>query len=414
MTDQKCPAVKAAGSSPLQLPAKAESSGHLAAGDTGSQETIESSTLNFLTAPTQHALVNTKVGQDSLPAYFPKNSQDEPLSPKSTTTHDGSTEEQDGSRETDALPGVMSPASLMQGQKNRVLHRAGKEGMCRIHKFWLYETANRFYVVGGDVQERKFRLLKIDRFGDKIDLSITEDDIVYTKRDMNQLLDTLGEGNKGSGGMKLKYSFWGLLGFVRFTGVYYMLVITKKSAVAVIGGHFIYQIDGSELIPLASSAYRSKADKDPEETRFIGILNNLDLTRSFYFSYSYDVTRTLQHNIIRERRSLGIQQIWSHLEDYNSMFVWNHHFLRPVSAALKTAYDWCLPVVHGFVDQASKDVKTSIVMKEAETHCRDPRLRSNCIHHYDCKTITFLCRSSVSETRSKRLGRVSNLVLYLT
>ena len=154
--------------------------------------------------------------------------------------------------------------------------------------------------------------------------------------------------------MKLKYSFWGLLGFVRFTGAYYMLIVTKKSPAAVIGGHYIYQIDGTELLSLTVFSSRSKLDKDPEEARFISTLNNLDLTRSFYFSYSYNVTRTLQRNILRERQGIRKDKVESAFRDCNSMFVWNHHFLRPASAALKTADDWCLPIIHGFVDQASK------------------------------------------------------------
>ena len=229
--------------------------------------------------------------------------------------------------------------------------KVGEDGICRMYKYWLYETPHRFYVVGGDVTERKFRLLKLERATDSGDLNIVEDDIVYTKKDMNQLLDTLGEGNKASGGMKLRYSFGGLLGFVKFTGAYYMLLITKKSQVAVLGGHYIYQVDGTELISLTVSSFRSKVEKDPEEARFIGILNNLDLTRSFYFSYSYDITRTLQRNIVRERESLHPGHPQSIVRNHNFMFVWNHHFLRPASSALNTAYDWCLPIIHGFVDQ---------------------------------------------------------------
>ena len=262
---------------------------------------------------------------------------------------------EDAASRIQSPPRPTSPISAALGTKDTVEEGVDGEDICRIHKFWLYETGRRFYVVGGDAMERKFRLLKIGRTADTVDLSIAEDDIVYTKKDMNQLLDTLDDGNKASGGMKLRFSFWGLLGFVRFTGAYYMLLVTKKSPVAVIGGHYIYQIDATELIPLTVSSSRSKVDKDPEEARFIGILNNLDLTRSFYFSYSYDVTRTLQQNILLQRHALHADHAESPSKDYNSMFVWNHHFLRPARAVLETAFDWCLPIIHGYVDQASEN-----------------------------------------------------------
>lgn len=250
-----------------------------------------------------------------------------------------------------------SPSSTMQRNKGAVYHKVGEEGVCKMHKFSLYETSSRFYMVGGDIVDRKFRILKIDRTAEAGDLSVAEDDIVYTKKEMNQLLNAVDDGNRSTGGLKLKCSTWGLLGFVRFTGAYYMLVITKRSQVAMIGGHYIYQVDGTDLVSLApsSSSSRFKLDRDPEEARFIGILSNLDLSRSFYFSYSYGITRTLQNNILHERELLreglsGVSQ-----QNQNSMFIWNHHLLEPASKTLKNVHDWCLPIVHGFVDQASND-----------------------------------------------------------
>lgn len=247
-----------------------------------------------------------------------------------------------------------SPTPAAQRNKGAEYQKVGEEGVCKMHKFSLYETASRYYLVGGDIVDQKFRILKIDRTAETGDLSIAEDDIIYTKKEMNQLLNAIDEGNKISGGLKLKCSTWGLLGFIRFTGAYYMLLITKRSQVAMIGGHYIYQVDGTDLISLDTlSSARSKLDRDSEESRFIGILNNLDLSRSFYFSYSYDITRTLQYNVVCERRALHQGRINPPQQFQNPMFVWNRYLLDPALKALKKTYDWCLPIVHGFVDQAS-------------------------------------------------------------
>lgn len=243
-------------------------------------------------------------------------------------------------------------------QKQRVFYdNASEEGINRMHKFSLYETASRFYMVGMDLSDTRFRILKIDRTSETGDLSVAEDDIVYTKREMSQLLDAIDDGNKSSGGLKLKCSAWALLGFIRFTGAYYMLLVTKRTQVAMLGGHYVYQVDGTELISLTtSSSSKLRPEKNHEEARYIAILNNLDLSRSFYFSYSYDITRTLQHNICRER--------WDHQDgrpkrssqDYNTMFIWNNHLLDPALSNLKTPWEWCLPIIHGYVDQAKLSV----------------------------------------------------------
>ncbi|KFY02639.1 hypothetical protein O988_02015 [Pseudogymnoascus sp. VKM F-3808] len=225
--------------------------------------------------------------------------------------------------------------------KGAAHEKPGAQGVCKMHKFTVYETATRYYLVGADIMDQKFRILKIDRNSDVGNLSVAEDDIVYTKKEMSELLSAVGDGNKSTGGMKLKCSTWGLLGFVRFTGTYYMLLITKRSQVALIGGHYVYQIDDS---------------RNAEETRFLGILNNLDLSRSFYFSYSYDITHTLQHNILKERDAMTQNLPRPHPPEYNDMFVWNNYLLGPATVALKNTYDWCLPIIHGYMDQAALSI----------------------------------------------------------
>ena len=144
-----------------------------------------------------------------------------------------------------------SSPTAMHKTKGAAYEKVGEDGINRMHKFSLYETSTRFYLVGADIMDKHYRVLKIDRTAPPGHLSIFEDDIVYDKREMNLLLNAIDDGNKGTGGMKLKCSTWGLLGFIRFTEAYYMLLITKRLQVAMVGGHYIYQVDGTELISLA-------------------------------------------------------------------------------------------------------------------------------------------------------------------
>ena len=249
------------------------------------------------------------------------------------------------------------PLTAMHRNKGALVSRVGDEGVSKMHKFTLHETANYYYIVGSDLLDSAFRILKIDRTSEPGELNVTEDDIVYTKKETHQILNAIDEGNRATGGLKIKTSFFGILGFIRFTAQYYMLYVTKRSQVAIIGGHYIYQIDKTELMPLVTAAStRAKTDRHLEEARFVGILNNLDLTRSFYFSYSYDVTRTLQHNILRERQALQEVLAEPHKPNHNDMFVWNHYLLEPAKQVLKNPYDWCLSVVHGYVDQSALSV----------------------------------------------------------
>lgn len=223
----------------------------------------------------------------------------------------------------------------------------------QMHKFSLYETSARYYIVGVDVSDKHYRILKIDRTSESTELSMTDDRIVYSLAEKNQLLETIDHGNRGTGGIKFRSTTWGLLGFIKFTTFYYMLLITKKSKVAVVGGHYVYQIEGTELVPLTPTRPKSES-RNPEEQRFLGILHNLDLTKSFYYSYSYDVTRTLQHNMASERASLAKGSPLPANNDFNSMFVWNDYLLQPAVKGLRDPFDWCRPIIHGYIDQAGE------------------------------------------------------------
>lgn len=244
------------------------------------------------------------------------------------------------------------PAAAAQAQHNAASHK-DEASLCIMHKFSLYETASRFFLVGADITDHHFKILKIDRKDDCQALCIQEDATVYTKTGMNHLLNIIDDSNKASGGLRFRCSTWGLLGFIRFTKSYHILLITKRSQVAVIGGHYIYQVDGTDLIPLASQTSSRSKNFDIEEARFVSILNNLDLSRSFYFSYCYDITTTLQKNIMREHQGRGRSYAKNTTVAHDTMFVWNHFLLEPAHLALKDTYSWCLAVVHGFVDQAT-------------------------------------------------------------
>ncbi|KAH9882168.1 hypothetical protein J1614_001340 [Plenodomus biglobosus] len=265
-----------------------------------------------------------------------------------------------GGEEEDPNVGVSfqrsSTPSTVHKAKGFAYQNVGESGIKRMHKFSLYETSTRFYLVGADIMEKQYRVLKIDRTAPPGHLNIFEDDIVYNRREMHQLLNTIDDGNKSTGGMRLRCSTWGLLGFIRFTEAYYMLLISKRAQVAMLGGHYIYQVDGTEMIPLTTgSTSRFQKDRNPEEARFLAIFNNMDLRRSFYFSYSYNVTRSLQQNIIQERKALNDGVPYA-VRDFQDMFVWNDYLLDPARVALKNVYDWCHPVIHGYVDQSALDV----------------------------------------------------------
>lgn len=289
---------------------------------------------------------------------YPQLTHEPPESPRDVA-HEKETDEDEDDlviSKTFQRPPSPVPGMFTRNKGARVT-KVGEDGISRMHKFALHETQNFYYIVGCDILESAFRILKIDRTADPGELNIIEDGIIYTKRETFRILNAIDEGNRATGGLKSKMAFWGLIGFIRFTGPYYMIYVSKKSHVAMIGGHYVDQIDKTEMVPLmTSAAARVKSERQLEENRFVNIFGNLDLTRGFYFSHSYDVTRTLQHNIMREREALqeGLPEPAS--ADHNDMFVWNNHLLEPARTFLKNPFDWCLSIIHGYVDQSALSI----------------------------------------------------------
>lgn len=83
-------------------------------------------------------------------------------------------------------------------------------------------------------------------------------------------------------------------GFIRFLEGYYIILVTKRRRVAVIGHHTIYKVEDTSMIYIPSDHVRLFHS---DEQRYVKMFQSIDLSSNFYFSYSYDLTHTLQYNM---------------------------------------------------------------------------------------------------------------------
>lgn len=114
----------------------------------------------------------------------------------------------------------------------------------------------------------------------------------------------------------------------------------KIAVVAIIRKHRIYHVDDASLISIATPS--SKIERRPFEQRYIDTFLSVDLRRDFYFSYAYDITRSLQSNMT-SGFECGI----------NEMFCWNYFLLSPILTSSTVKSPWMLPLIHGFIEQSS-------------------------------------------------------------
>ncbi|KAK6152084.1 hypothetical protein DH2020_014719 [Rehmannia glutinosa] len=166
-----------------------------------------------------------------------------------------------------------------------------------MEKFRLYETQSKIYMVGRDKNRTYRKVLIIDR-SEPSALNIREDSTTYTERECSDLLRRIHEGNKATGGLK-------------FVTTCYGIVVSK-----------------SEIFPLAHSAVRFSMVNYRSENRYQKLLCMVDLTKDFYFSYSYHVMRSLQKNMCDKKPGQVV---------YKTMFVWNEFLTRGIRY---TFYIW--------------------------------------------------------------------------
>lgn len=71
------------------------------------------------------------------------------------------------------------------------------------------------------------------------------------------------------------------------------------------------------------------------------LFSMIDVTKDFYFSYTYNVMRSLQKNLLGTLTDENV---------YDSMFVWNDYLTRHLRGRAMSGI-WTVPLVYGFFKQ---------------------------------------------------------------
>ncbi|XP_057967287.1 phosphoinositide phosphatase SAC3-like isoform X2 [Malania oleifera] len=151
-----------------------------------------------------------------------------------------------------------------------------------------------------------------------------------------------------------------LVGFIKFLGPYYMLLITRRRQIGAICGHTVYAVSKSEMIPLPNSSVQSNVAISKNENRYKKLLCTVDLTKDFFFSYSYHVMRSLQKNLLDNASGQVL---------YETMFVWNEFLTRGIRNHLQNTL-WTVALVYGFFKQAKlsvsgRDFKLTLIARRS-------------------------------------------------
>lgn len=221
-----------------------------------------------------------------------------------------------------------------------------------VQKLAIYETRNRLYLIGSNNLESRFRLMEFDRT--TTDLRIYEHPYELDRREITKFM------NQNLSNCR-PISAYGILGIIRFTSGYYLILVTKRTMCAHIGMHLIYTIKDTVTIKINETT-----QTNPLEQKFLKLFNNVDLRSNFYFSYSYNISRTLQYNMALPR-FIEPEGNEDHRQDIDGLvgesrkdfsirgisrkrFIWNEFLLSPIKGQVHP--DWLLEITHGFIGQS--------------------------------------------------------------
>ncbi|CAO2835328.1 unnamed protein product [Amaranthus hypochondriacus] len=95
------------------------------------------------------------------------------------------------------------------------------------------------------------------------------------------------------------------------------------------------------MITIPHASIQTDTAYSKTELRYKKLLSSVDLTKDFFYSYTYPIMQSLQSNV-QSNDSVGIH--------YDSRFVWNMYLTEPVRTRCKNNI-WTVALVHGYFKQ---------------------------------------------------------------
>lgn len=105
------------------------------------------------------------------------------------------------------------------------------------------------------------------------------------------------------------------------------MVITDKVKMGDLNGIPIYRVTGTEVISYCKTMLHLTESQIQDNRIYVSMLQQSLQTEYFYFSYSYDLSHTLQrlHNTSPDFLHMSL------IERADQRFIWNGHMLRELA-----------------------------------------------------------------------------------
>lgn len=132
-----------------------------------------------------------------------------------------------------------------------------------------------------------------------------------------------------------------MLGSINLISGNHLVVATHRVAVGFVNNQVIWRLAGFDIIQYIPSMLHLNETQKKENDTYLAMIRTILDTPYLYFSYSYDITHTLQrlHSMSPDQLSLSL------FERADQRFVWNSHLLKPFQRP--ELINYCLPLLLG-------------------------------------------------------------------
>lgn len=154
----------------------------------------------------------------------------------------------------------------------------------------------------------------MDRHYTGEDITVNEDLTEYSKRDVDNLLVRVHEGNKNVGGILATYKCYGVVGFLKLELDVLLILITERKRVGSVCGHDVFEVQSTMSLEIHNLGERPRESLS-NDGRYKKLLSSMDFSRGFFFSLTYSLMHSLQSNLQRSCMS----------DPFANRFVWNSY-----------------------------------------------------------------------------------------
>jgi len=231
----------------------------------------------------------------------------------------------------------------------------------------IYENNYSYILVGKENLENRYNILSFKK------MEINKNTLnVLNKLNLNQLflyeLNNLSKEELKKYLESNKYNFieknYGIFGFVKFLLGYYIIVITDIKIVGKISKYVIYRIENIKLFSLFDCYIKNEYTE--KELKYISIFQQNDFCKNMYFSYTLNLTKTIQRNFVENFKSVIDPSFLNNFETKkkfnqnsknlklmsNSIFLWNYYHLKNIFPLVNNK-NWFIYIIYGFFHQVS-------------------------------------------------------------